>query len=851
MNPAIPRSHYNTNTLLNAMSPHDASLPTIHETEASADVPASARDVDAVTTPGTSGSLPLELWLQIVEDHVIEAPTRDDQHRGLADLSAITRTCRSFHSHFVKRLFEEGVKRHPGLLCWAAEVGNTAAMRRLLDDGGADPNMQFWCRETDGRTEIHCTSHRDSKSGSLFRQLQVDTGRAVYAGQSLGRMMLLKQRERIFSKPLSGQAVFARYYQQQLVAFVCQHPGHYHKDRKECESYDKCVASNPNWADLIRPPRLRRLRVQSYLSPDALYWPIHLAVAQGHLEAVRMLADHGADVDAPVDESFCACSSRHHSISVLFREAAPYLWPGKHADESAESFILGRTSLHLAFCTHGLGSTDKRDAARRRAMVLELLGRGATMLPRHQLQPNIIESAISYAIMADDKELVAEMLSRYPEFGALLHLHDYLGRTPIWYALPFVDGSQIGAAAQPKSYAMAKYLVEEHGVDVDAGLEREHKSQLGPGQQKKLGGYTPLMHACLLGGPENLELARWLISHGADVNKQCKAQTVFPKEIPYCPYYPSPPWTLYHGAQPPPHTRWYEDGFGYSHWFQRARLALLAGADSDGHPVITKQIGTLRPLDLRIIGRRGDDSSGTLDDPTVQEANNLRLQDLLRRPGMKRCETTNNPDSAAGALLGYSVHEEVNSFRRTYLSRTWPRIYHTSPDYNERELQFMFKRHEEEPKVPQPEIENVDDLYVGLLLDAGAKLLPETENWMRNAAADTVHPTLYQTEEDERDAVKLDIHRHYRDCAKLFDAIVSHPSGFVPEIVAVRRRLEEEEAGLCFRMKAVLAAMMVTPVVVAIILMVLGIDVEIGGYVVINGVEVGKLRLCAVWCNRW
>ncbi|KAK0712053.1 ankyrin repeat-containing domain protein [Lasiosphaeris hirsuta] len=190
--------------------------------------------------------------------------------------------------------------------------------------------------------------------------------------------------------------------------------------------------------------------------------PLHLAAGKGHLAVMNLLLDNGASIDAE-DSRACTCSRYPATAERLTGPTLASLLP----------LGGGHTPLHMAACQG-------------RAEAVELLmTKGAKIF---DVNHSYLNDLFYYAVTLQQPEIAKQCLLDTPQAARqeLVNRRDHRGLPPIWYA------------AQDYHYGSAMLsLLAENGADLDADLGV---------------GFTPLIHACLLG---RFDVASKLLHLGA------------------------------------------------------------------------------------------------------------------------------------------------------------------------------------------------------------------------------------------------------------------------------------------------------------------------------------------------
>ncbi|TEA19013.1 Tankyrase-1 [Colletotrichum sidae] len=216
-------------------------------------------------------TLPVELKMIIIT-FIRDTDNRDDgrpQMSNIYTLDSLARTCRLFYVVVNPVLYAAGLRRHPYLLTWAADVSNHGTMKRLLEVG-ANPNI--------------ATRFEDRVSWPRCNELsRVELFRCQYA--------------RGF-KPFDTQDIFssspAGYDDHDIV-----------KGRSSSLKTDYFYLLRHNkhsWALDWKIYEGEESGLQKLLSDkgrDDLRMPVHMAAQNGDLEAFELLLRYGAIIQVP------------------------------------------------------------------------------------------------------------------------------------------------------------------------------------------------------------------------------------------------------------------------------------------------------------------------------------------------------------------------------------------------------------------------------------------------------------------------------------------------------------------------------------------------------------------------
>ncbi|KAI1116119.1 ankyrin repeat-containing domain protein [Nemania sp. NC0429] len=386
--------------------------------------------------------MPVALHLPIDVLYII-AKCCDD----LADLSALSRSCRVLH-HLLTPVLYRDVKDDPFIMGWACNTGRLGTIQRLVD-AGADLNAAWTQNEPRWATRRDLCNAHPSANMPLSAE---DEGLEEHLASSQLRLeerhLFPQQETDPFPDPFRFHGDGREWLREHaainhdMVEYFEE--DHYYLDRGEHAPPDLDWVDD--WVDdeadddvyFDEAERTRRVLYRSVKTfPQRCYWtPLHIAASWGHDDLVNLLLDNGAEINA-LSRLFCTCAAPPE------RWVAP-LW----------------TPLHIAMC-HGHESTTRL-----------LLSRGAStnVTTRHlgnqkgYRRFTALHSACAVGLVDAARAIV--------EGG---HQTDVTVRdpdklTPLAYA--FFRGN----------WAMIDFLVE-HGADINA----------------KIGPLNALGHACLLG----------------------------------------------------------------------------------------------------------------------------------------------------------------------------------------------------------------------------------------------------------------------------------------------------------------------------------------------------------------
>ncbi|KAK3331677.1 ankyrin repeat-containing domain protein [Cercophora scortea] len=433
-------------------------------------------------------------------DHIARSTDTD------SDLVSLSATCRRIGDVANYLLYSRAAKRHPYLLAWAAETGRIGTLKRLLA-AGVSPNTAVYNTHDQRRKEKNNRRPhtplgwhaRIMRRGSPPRDQLILPGRRDMAPLELFRSHYLVPDSVIMEMELSDEGFKAATGQDKRDPTILKY-GEY----KSVAEYIETTAKN-GWGRTLSfavftdpfgtfdDDKMGCWRYSRALKFQAL--PLHLAVANGHSEAIETLLAAGALLDAPlpdIKDAVCPCSVDFdlgrcsicvYDLDDWNRRENPD-WPVRNP--KIPGVKMGFTALHLAMCS---GNMEIFHLLRARGAEKLVSGWRDTIDFLHHAIALRQWMFVEYFLNEPGPTTRRDRVNR----------RDSQGITPFWVAYYNNDTE------------MMSFLARE-GADINAGWgelsEDEH-------------GFTPLFHACFTG---RLDTALTLINTlGADVNTRFRA----------------------------------------------------------------------------------------------------------------------------------------------------------------------------------------------------------------------------------------------------------------------------------------------------------------------------------------
>jgi ankyrin repeat protein len=211
--------------------------------------------------------------------------------------------------------------------------------------------------------------------------------------------------------------------------------------------------------------------------------PLHAAAQEGHLEVARILIQNGADLNA------------------RFANGAMPLHLALHANHPEIAVLLIESGANLEAPLHTAGFPIILAAQFRNKKILDLLIQKGATKPK---EPS-------------DQEYLLKALANFGDVALFKYYVDKLGLDP---QLPLRErmsheANPLVTAAAHDSLPLVKYMVEELHYDVN----------------RISWGESPLSVACRLG---HLEIVRYLLDKGADVDEQVNASNALGRAVMAC-----------------------------------------------------------------------------------------------------------------------------------------------------------------------------------------------------------------------------------------------------------------------------------------------------------------------------
>lgn len=307
--------------------------------------------------------------------------------RYAGEVAAFSATNRQVHSVLGLELARAGAREYPHLLCWACDVGEVDLVARLLR-AGADPNESFVMTD-------QIWNERDTRAGLLK---QFENG-ARYTG-----CRVLYDDEAIMPDFHDRASVLQHIYLHPTKA--CRREKRLRRRMPRRQAVPDDMDSEDDIYELgdSYHPKLSLAYLDRFQDDGSYWFPLHAAASNGHDAVLRLLAGHGAFLDAP-SSLFCRCAlSENEDRRPQYPRRPP------------TSFL--RTPLHAALCS-------RKDGSARQLLVL---GSSSKLFLDGDTDP--FPQALHFAAARDCLQTVQYIVHR--DSPANVDVRDKDNLTPLW-----------------------------------------------------------------------------------------------------------------------------------------------------------------------------------------------------------------------------------------------------------------------------------------------------------------------------------------------------------------------------------------------------------------------------------